>query len=405
MERRTFIKLAGASTLATGLATPAIAQQTTVRWWYHFDNPENTPDELIAAFEAANPDIRIEAESIPWGGGSDYYTRLFAAIVAGGAPDCAMVKLNNQARLIEMGALEPLDDHVAAWDGRDDISEDIWAVNGSEDGQQYFLPLQYVVLYLYYRPDLFAAAGVSPPEDFDGFLAAAQALTDGDVYGFGMRGGAGGHDNWAPFVLGGGASFAPGGMVTEAALAANRWYVGLSTEHGVVPPSAPTDGFQQIIENFRSGRTAMAIHHVGSSNDLVAALGENVSAVPVPRGPDGDGWTLFGDESNAVFSTAADKEAAFRWISFLSTDEHNVAFNRLTGQLPVTTSGAAEWTLHEARFVEASAASLPMAAVPPDSPLTADFVGTVWPTNMQQALLGQIDPDDMMRAIEAHFHG
>jgi multiple sugar transport system substrate-binding protein len=106
-----------------------------------------------------------------------------------------------------------------------------------------------------------------------------------------------------------------------------------------------------------------------------------------------------------VFSSAANKEAAFRWISFLSTGQNNVAFNQLTGQLPVVTSGADDWTLHEQRFVEASAASLPMAAVPPDSPLTADFVRTVWPANMQQALLGQITPDQMMQAIEAHFHG
>ena len=405
MERRTFIKLAGATALATSLAKPAVAQQTSVRWWYHFDKPENTPAELIAAFEAANPDIRIEAESIPWGGGGDYYTRLFAAIVAGGAPDCAMVKLNNQAQLIEMGALEPIDAMVAGWDGRADISDDIWKVNKSVTGEQYYLPLQYVVLYLYYRPDLFEAAGVAPPTSFEEFLAAAKALTQGDVYGFGMRGGPGGHDNWGPFVLGGGASFEKGGMVSEAALATNRWYVGLGTEHKVIPPSAPTDGFRQIVDNFKSGRTAMAIHHVGSSNEMVEALGDKVSAVPVPRGPNGNGWTLFGDESNAVFSSSANKEAAFRWISFLSTGQNNVAFNRLTGQLPVVTSGAADWTLHQARFVEASAASLPMAAVPPDSPLTADFVRTVWPTNMQQALLGQITPDAMLQAIEAHFHG
>ncbi|MGV3651548.1 MAG: ABC transporter substrate-binding protein [Devosia sp.] len=405
MERRTFIQLAGATALATTLARPALAQQATVRWWYHFDNPENNPAELIAAFEAANPDIKIEAESIPWGGGADYYTRLFAAIVAGAAPDAAMVKLNNQAQLIEMGALEPIDAMVSAWDGRSDISDDIWNVNKSADGQQYYLPLQYVVLYLYYRPDLFAAAGITPPTNHEEFLAAAKALTQGDVYGFGMRGGPGGHDNWGAFVLGGGASFDQGGMVSEAALAANRWYVGLGTEQKVIPPSAPTDGFRQIVDNFKSGRAAMAIHHVGSSNEMVAALGDNVSAVPVPRGPDGKGWTLFGDESNAVFSSSANKEAAFRWISFLSTGENNVAFNRLTGQLPVVTSGAADWDLHEARFVEASTASLPMASVPPDSPLTADFVRTVWPTNMQQALLGQITPDQMMEAIERHFHG
>ncbi len=405
MERRTLLKLAGATALAGPLATPALAQQATVRWWYHFDNPENTPDALIAAFEAENPDIRIEAESIPWGGGNDYYTRLFAAIVAGGAPDCAMVKLNNHAQLLEMEALAPIDEMVTQWDGRSDISDDIWSVNKAADGRQYYLPLQYVVLYLYYRPDLFAAKGLSAPTTFDEFLAAAQALTEGDVYGFGMRGGGGGHDNWGPFVLGGGASFEPGGMVTDAALAANRWYVGLGTEHKVIPPSAATDGFRQVVDNFKSGRTAMAIHHVGSSNEMVEALGDDVSAVPVPRSADGSGWTLFGDESNAVFASSANQEAAFRWISFLSTGNNNVEFNKLTGQLPVTTSGAANWTLHQPRFVEASAASLPMASIPPDSAKTADFVRTVWPTNMQLALLGQISPDDMMRAIEAHFHG
>lgn len=405
MKRRAFLKLAGATALAGHLAAPAIARQTTVRWWYHFDRPENTPDALVAAFEAANPDIKVVAESIPWGGGNDYYTRLFAAIVAGSAPDCAMVKLNNHAQLLTMEALAPIDTMVAAWDGRADIAEDLWKVNRAADGRQYYLPLQYVVLYLYYRPDLFAAKGLSAPMTFDDFLNAAKALTEGGVYGFGMRGGGGGHDNWGPFVLGGGASFQKGGMVTEAALAANRWYVGLGTQHKVIPPSAATDGFRQIVDNFKTGRVAMAIHHVGSSNEMVEALGDKVSAVPVPRSPNGGGWTLFGDESNAVFASSTNKEAAFRWISFLSTGAHNVAFNKLTGQLPVTTSGAAGWTLHQPRFVEASAASLPFAAVPPDSPKTADFVRTVWPTNMQRALLGQISPDDMMQAVEKHFHG
>ena len=69
-----------------------------------------------------------------------------------------------------------------------------------------------------------------------------EKLTKDGVYGYGMRGGAGCHDNWGPFVLGGGASFDKGGMVTEKALAANRWFVDLAVKHKVVPPSAPTDG-------------------------------------------------------------------------------------------------------------------------------------------------------------------
>ena len=406
MERRTFIKLSGATALAGALARPAIAQSsTTVRWWYHFDNPQASPDALVAKFEAANPGIKVAAESIPWGGGNDYYTRLFAALIAGNGPDCAMVKLNNQARLMEMEALAPLDDFVGGWEARGDIPDNIWTLTRATDGKQYYLPLQYAVIYLYYRPDLFQAAGVAPPATFEKFRTAAKALTGDGVFGFGMRGGAGGVDNWGPFVLGGGASFDKGGMVSEAALAANRAYVGFATEDKVVPPSAPTDGFQQIVANFKAGRSAMCIHHVGSANDIVATLGDNVSAVPVPRGPGGGGWTLFGDESSAVFSASQNPEAAFKWISFLSTSENNAAFVDLTGQLSVTTSGARLDTSHPARFVEASVASLPVAGVLPDSPKTADFTGKVWPANMQEALLGQKSPDDMMRAFETLFHG
>ncbi len=405
MERRTFLKLSAATALTSALARPAIAQQTSVRWWYHFDDPEASPADLIARFEAANPGITIAAESIPWGGGNDYYTRLFAAIVAGSGPDCAMVKLNNQARLLELQALEPIEKMIAAWDARTDIADSIWTLNKASDGKQYYLPAQYVVIYLYYRADLFAAAGLKPPTTSDDFLAAAKALTKDGVFGFGMRGGAGGFDNWGPFVLGGGANFSKGGMISDAALKANRFYVGLGTIEKVIPPSAPTDGFQQIVANFKAGRTAMAIHHVGSSGDMVKALGDKVSATPVPHGAGDKGWTLFGDESNAVFAASQQKEAAFKWISFLSTGENNAAFNKLTGQLSVTTSGAKLDTIHLPRFVAASTASLPMAGVLPDSPKTADFTGTVWPTNMQQALLGQITPDAMMQAIETLYNG
>ena len=288
MERREFLKLSAAAALAAPLARPAIAQTpTTVRWWYHFDNPQNSPAALVAKFEQENPGIKIQAEAIPWGGGNDYQTRLFAALVAGNGPDAAMVRLSWAARLAAMKALEPLDAMIGGWAGRSDISDNVWKINKGADGKQYYLPLQYVVIYLYYRQDLFQQADLQPPKTFDEFLAAAKALTKGDMAGFGMRGGAGGFDNWGPFVLGGGASFEKGGMVSEKALAANRWYVGLARDAKVTPASAPTDSFRQIVDAFKAGRTAMIMHHVGSANEIVGALGDKVSAVPVPRAADG----------------------------------------------------------------------------------------------------------------------
>ena len=52
----------------------------------------------------------------------------------------------------------------------------------------------------------------------------------------------------------------------------------------------------------KAGRTAMTIHHIGSANELVAALGDAITAMPVPRGPDRRRLGRFGDGSNAVFA-------------------------------------------------------------------------------------------------------
>jgi len=405
MKRRTLMTYSAAAVAAPMIGRVQAQAPTTVRWWYHFDNPQASPAELVAKFEKENPGIKVQAESIPWGGGNDYYTRMYAALVAGNGPDCAMVKLGNQSRLLQMKALEPLDAMIDKWPGKSDIAANLWKMHQAPDGKAYYMPLQYVVLYLYYRPDLFLAAGVQPPKTFDDFLKAALAVNKGDVAAFGMRGGAGGHDHWGSFVLGGGANFDKGGMLSPKALAANRWFVDLGTRHKLFPASAPTDGFRQIVDNFKAGRTAMTIHHIGSANEMVQALGDKVSAVPVPTDPDGKGWTSFGDESNAVFAASKAKEAAFRWVSFLSGADNNVAFNTFTGQLTVSTSGAAKWNLHPKRFVDATAASTGLMGTLPNDTKTADFTRTVWPQQMQRALLGQITPDAMMQSIEKHFHG
>ena len=62
------ILLAGLLALVAGLGTALLAGQaeaaSTVRFWYHFDNPENPMNDLVAKFEAANPGIEIEAEPL-----------------------------------------------------------------------------------------------------------------------------------------------------------------------------------------------------------------------------------------------------------------------------------------------------------------------------------------------------
>ena len=403
-SRRSLGRLALAGLTLAGLAASGLsartAQAETVRFWYHVDNPENPMTALVQKFQAAHPGITIQAENVPW---NSYYDNLYTALVGGNAPDAAMVKLFAQPRLVEMEALEPLDARIAQWPGKADLLDNLLKLNAGPNGRQYYLPVQYVVLYLYYRADLLQAAGLQPPRTCDEFRAAAKALTQApDRYGFGFRGGKGGWDQWGSFVFSRGASLTKGGLTSPQAVTANQWLLDMFQKDKSIPPSAPNDGFQEIIGAFKSGRTAMTIHHIGSANDLVAALGDKVSAVPVPN-CDGKAWTSYGDESLAIFSASRVKDAAWKWISFLAEGENNAAFIKATGQLPVTKSASANWTGHPKRFVDATVSSLPFAAVLPQNSATADFVNTEWQTAMQQALTGRITSQQMMTQLEQPF--
>lgn len=382
----------------------------SVQFWYHFDDPETALTPLTEKFEAEHPDIRIEAERVPW---DAYYQRMLTTAAAGVPPDVAQVKLWWQPQLVEMDALLPLDDYIAEWNGRDDVYPRVWELTRHSDGVQYLMPLQMVVLYMYYRVDMFEELGLSIPETREDFLQAATALTrdtDGDgevdVYGFGIRGARGGHDWWGSFVLAGGAEFfddnGNSGLTTPQAIEANQWFIDLYLKHGVSPPTTPSDGFREITANMQSGVTAMTIHHIGSARGMHDALGDRISAFPVPSGPAGR-WTSFGDEENAVFAASAVPDAAWEWISFLAEAENNAIWQRSSGQVSINISNADQDHGELSRFYAATSASTPFAGVLPAHPGVAEFVESVWPAAMQRAFLEQISSEEMMTILGEHF--
>lgn len=397
---------AGAFIFAQGAQEKADETQV-VKFWYHFDNPETALNPLIEKFEAENPGIEIEAERISW---DSYNQKLLTAVAGGYPPDVAQVKLWWQPQLVEMGALLPLDDYIAEWDGKDDVYDKIWELTRHSDGRQYYMPLQMVILYLYYRTDMFEELGLEVPRTREEFLDVAKKLTrdtDGDgitdVYGFGIRGARGGHDWWGTFVLSSGAQFfdenGTSGLTTPEAIAANQWFIDLYRTHKVSPPTTPSDGFQEIIANMKSGRTAMTIHHRGSAADIEAVLGDKLSAAPVPMGTMGS-WTSFGDEENAVFAATKVPDAAFKWAAFLAEAENNALWQKSSGQVSINKSNASE---DADRFLKATTDSAPFAGVLPAHPGVSEFVESLWPALMQQAFEGQITSREMMQAIEDHF--
>jgi multiple sugar transport system substrate-binding protein len=389
--------------LALVAGAAAAQSKTVVRYWYHLDDPNASIDNLTQKFGNENPTISLEPERIPWG---SYNQKLLTAVAAGDAPDVFEVKLWWQPQLVEMGALAPIDSYLAAWPLKTDIFDNVWKLTKYTDGTQYLMPYQMVILYLYYRADMFKAAGLKPPTTRAEFLDVARKLTKDGVYGFGIRGAAGGHDFWAAFVLSSGAQIydknGTTALTTQAAIDANQWYIDLYRKWKVSPPTTPSDGFKETIANMKSGKTAMTIHHFGSSAEMEAALGDKISAVPVPRGLMGS-WTSFGDGELGIGSASKVKDAAWKWLAFVGTAENNALWQKASGQVSINVSNGQTRAAASNRFMKATVDSASFASILPAVPAVNDFVGTVWPATMQRAFMGEITSAQMMKTFEDLF--
>lgn len=235
--------------------------------------------------------------------------------MGGGAPDVATFKLSATPMFTNNNLLADLTPYVDAWDKKDDISDNIYDVMkkaGGSDDSLYLMPWNIQVLYVYYRPSIFKEAGITEtPKTYDEFLEDIKKCTmdtngDGktDVYGFGMRGASGGQEPWGSFIYGEGGSFDD--LTSDASVQGMQDFIDLY-KNGYVPESATNDGFNETVANFKSGKTAMFIHHIGSSKGMVEELGDDVDAFIIPKGK--GQWTSMGDTETVMFDSCENKAA------------------------------------------------------------------------------------------------
>ncbi|WP_327257348.1 extracellular solute-binding protein [Streptomyces sp. NBC_01244] len=134
------------------------------------DNTEQYWNDLITAFEAAHPDIKVKVDVEPW----DYVDGKVAAMTkAGQAPDLAQLK--SYADFAERGDLYSVDSLLSITVQANFVRS--FAVAGEHDKTQYGMPFTASTRLLFYNEDLFTKAGIpNPPRTWDQLKAAAQKL-------------------------------------------------------------------------------------------------------------------------------------------------------------------------------------------------------------------------------------
>ncbi len=366
-------------------------------WVWQDDATDPTWTDMVDQFNAQSTIGKVELVTIPL---AQYEDKLLNGLASGGGPDAARFRDLWLGEFVEAGAVENLDDEIAGWDGKGDIADflyDTGKVPG--DDAVYMMPHQYSTNYMYYRKSIFTAAGLEPPATHDDVIHAAEVLAQRGQYALDVRGGAGGQDQWSAWLLSGGAQFAnAAGDITLAQTGTeiNQQYIDFVT-NGYAPPGSTTADFAAIKTNFFNGTTAMMIHHAGSYNAVVQALGDDFGVVPMPQA-DPENPVTFGIMSGNVIMSASDKkDLAWAWVSFLDTHDPMLKLSTsVQGQLPVLTSVIQESAFQDNPALRIAIEAQSYAKSWPLFPGASKVANKEWGPTMQAAFEGTMTSNEAL---------
>jgi len=284
------------------------------------------------AFEKANPNIKVQLESVP----QDYGTKLLTQFAGSSAPDVFQLGEGDVAKFVQKGVVEDLGPYIAK--DKFDTSVFYDSINkvGQIDGKQYMLTKDYSPLVLFYNKDLFAKASVEAPQaamSWDQLVELAKKLTvkQGDkVTQWGLQAPDGWGDNlWLrgiePFIYQNGGKIInddnktlTGALNSPATVEAVQFYVDLFKKNGVTPDKNAMAGFTDA-DLFKQGKAAMLITGRWPLKDYQKQSGFNFGILPFPKGKQTANaicWAGFG-----INAQSQNKDAAWQWLKFVGAGD------------------------------------------------------------------------------------
>ena len=168
---RKLTALPAAALLATMAATGAEAGTLVINSNQSDPAPKAAFEQIVADFEAANPDIDVEFNTFD----HESYKTVVRNWLTSEAPDVIYWFAGERMKtFVDRGLLEDVSDIWSENGLADAMSSSLSAM--TVDGKQYGVPFSYYQWGVYYRTDLFEANGVTVPQTFDDLVAACETL-------------------------------------------------------------------------------------------------------------------------------------------------------------------------------------------------------------------------------------
>ncbi len=352
--------------------------------------------ELAAQFEADNPEVTINVTAVPWDGAHD---RIATAIAGGQTPDATMLGTTWVGEFAATGAFEPTPEGVA---DDDDFFEGSFETT-EVDGVSYGVPWYVDTRVLYYRTDMAAAAGLEAPTTWDElktFTAAMQA--QGATSGLALPpGGLDSSINLLPFVW-----QADGDVLEDGAFAfdTDAWHEaltyydsffteGLSDDERLETGEIEQKFIDGEVGAFFSGPFHVSLLQEQGGPDFADKFG--IAMVP---GLD-DRTSFTGGGNLAVFKDSDNRDAAWKFIRWLSQPETQVAWYDLSTDLPSTPAAFDDPALADNPYLQVFAEQLDDAKAPPAIPTWAQ-ISAVIDQEVEQVARGGKSVDDALADLQ-----
>lgn len=347
MNIRKMMNTACTALLTLSMAAPLMAQPISAQekvkltFWDENAGPQRTPlwEELITKFEEANPDIDVEYVGLPK---DEAKSKIDAAIAADDVPDVASLQSTWLPEFSIRGALLPLDEYYEKSELNGKINEQALNFNKNivQDGKLYGIPYTQNIDILWIRSDIFKENNLAAPKTWDDFFTDIEKLTTDDMFGYTLRGGAGGalHLQRLMYAYSGIQEYiSEDGQVTiDDPLHKEFLEKYIKLYNVYTPQSDITNGYKEMVATFDSGLAAIVHHNIGSFGEHSEALEpDQFEAVPLPVSKEGN-YVLEGGNAIglSVFSGTEHPEEAFRLLEFLNSAESQSTWNESVGQIP-----------------------------------------------------------------------
>ena len=341
-------------------------------------------EQLARSFETANPDLQVQLVSLdevlgpPLSDGQ--YAGGSARRLASAADTLAILPDPDMVRRGLLRDLTPFIEADRAFDAEDFYTLEALQWNDGTWG----LPVDiWLLVLILYDKDVFDDAGVSYPEPgwtWDDFLHKAQALTEWEgeeVLRWGFV-----ESAWVPtpFVQGrvgvqvdganGPAGASPDGSAVADAM---RWYLDLILVHEVMPSPNPDSRQGALLASQAAQLVSAGKAAMWSESSLLWdhwQAGRRLGMVPFPVDNTSSATTPVWTDAVVMSAGAANPEASWRWLKFLSQQPPVV------GRMPARRSVAESSGYWEGLDAEQAAAyrnALEHAMSPAKNPLALEL--------------------------------